>query len=160
MPAVQTTYAYTMRPGVEGQIATEWGSAVVSETRICETAAGIGFGRIVGVGAGVMGGVLGGTAPGLVGVSIRDITLIAGLGQVVDKYQLRDNMGVLNTGDIWVIALGAPVVAGSVATYLAADGTFAPAATPVNLPGSRWMTTTTAPGQLAIVRLTRAYHTV
>jgi hypothetical protein len=41
-----------------------------------------------------------------------------------------------------------------------ADGTFTPAATPINIPGSRWMTTTTAPGQLAILRLTRAYHTV
>ena len=158
MPAVQTVYTPYMRPGVEGQIATEWGSALVSETRICETAAGIGFGKVVTVGAGVNGAVLGGAVVGMLGVTIRDITLIAKLGQTVDKYQLLDNMAVLNEGDIWVIAAGAAVVAGTVGTYLAADGTFAPAATPVNIPGSRWMTSA-AQGALAVLRLTRGYHT-
>jgi hypothetical protein len=160
MPAVQTVYSATLRPGLEGQIATEWGSAAVTEGRLCEVVGGLAFGRIVAVGAGVNGCVLGGALATILGVTIRDVTLIAKAGQTVDRYQQYDQVGILNTGDIWVVALGAAVVAGTVASYLPADGTFAPAATPTTIPGSRWLTTTSAPGQLAAVRLTRAYHTV
>ena len=157
MPVVQNTYASYMRAGVEGQLASEWGSGLVSDTRIVETAAGIGFGRMVSKGTGVKGAVLGGALVDMLGVSIKDITLVAQAGQTVDKYQQKDNMAVLQEGDIWVTANSA-VTAGLVGTYLAADGTFAPAASGVAIPGSRWMTSA-ASGGVAILRLTRSYHT-
>ena len=157
MPAVQTTYSTGIRPGVEGGFATEWGSAVVTETRMVEGTAGIGFGRIVSKGTGVKGAVLGGALADILGATVRDITLIAQAGQTVDKYQNGDNMAVMNEGDMWVVVNSA-VTAGATVTYLAADGTFAPAATAVAIPGSRWITSA-ASGGLAIARLTRAYHT-
>ena len=159
MPVVQhaTAYTETQRPGLEGQIATEWGMAGNKrETRLVEGTAGIGFGRVVSLGTGVKGAALGGAIANMLGVSIRDITLVAMEGQGVDKYQNGDNMGVLNEGDIWVRNTAA-VVAGTTVTYLAADGTFAPA-TGVAIPGSRWLTTAATNG-IACARITRTYHT-
>jgi hypothetical protein len=156
MPAVQTSYATGIRAGIEGQIATMWGSALVSETRVAEAA--IGFGKVVSTGTGVKGAVAGGAIGAILGVTIKDITLVAAAGQTVDVYQSGNNMAVLNEGDIWVKCT-TPVTAGAVASYLASDGTFAPAASGVNIPGSRWMTSAASSGDLAILRLTRAYHT-
>jgi hypothetical protein len=157
MPAVQSTYTATIRAGLEGMVATEWGNSGTRESRIVEGTAGIGFGRVVSKGTGTKGAVLGGALVDMVGVSIRDVTLIAQIGQTVDLYQNRDNMGVLNEGDIWVVTKGAAVTAGNVVTYDSTDGRFAPA-TGTAIPGSRWLTSA-ASGALACARLTRPYHT-
>jgi len=156
MPAVQTTYSTGIRAGLEGMIATEWGVDRKVESRIVEGTAGIGFGRVVSKGTGHKGAVLGGAIADVLGVSVRDVTLVAQAGQTVDKYQNKDNMGVLNEGDMWV-QVNSAVTEGAVVTYLAADGTFAPA-TGVNIPGSRWLTSA-ASGALAVARFTRSYHT-
>ena len=157
MPAVQTTYPATMRPGTEGQYASEWGGAFRAETRIVETAAGFNFGRVVSKGTGVKGAVLGGAIADILGVTLKDITLVKLEAQTLDKYPQNYNAGIMNEGDIWVIAVNG-CTAGLPVTYLAADGTFAPAATPVTIPGSRWLTTASAAG-LAVARIPRMYHT-
>jgi hypothetical protein len=156
MPVVQTAYTATMRPGLEGQVATEWGGANKTETRLVEGTAGIGFGRAVGIGTGVKGAVLSAAAiANFIGVSVRDVTLVIKEGETVDKYQNGSNMSVLNEGDIWLRNTAA-VVAGTTVTYLAADGTFAPA-TGIAIPGSRWLTSAATNG-IAAARFTRAYH--
>lgn len=57
------------------------------------------------------------------GISIRDITLVAKVGQTVDLYQQGDSMGVLTKGVIWVTA-GATVAAGQQAYWNPANGRF------------------------------------
>jgi hypothetical protein len=150
MPAVQTAYTATMQPGIEGMVATQL-SDRNSETRICETAAGIGFGRAVSEGVNARGAILGG-ATKFCGITIRDITLIVFEGQTVDYFKRYQNMGVLLEGDIWVRPVAA-VTHGAPGTYDAATGQLNPVAAGVAIPGSRYITSATA-GNLAILRLT------
>ena len=156
MVAVQTTFSNYMRGGVEGQVVSSWTPGGGRETRTVEGTAGIPFGRMVSKGTSHHGAVLGGALVDTLGASIKDITLIASLGQTGDVYQNGNNVGVLNEGNMWV-KISANVTEGATATYLPADGTFAPSASGVAIPGSRWMTAGSS-GGFAIVRLSRAYH--
>jgi hypothetical protein len=150
MPAVQTTYSATLQPGLEGQVATMLDDDDV-ETRLCETAAGIAFGRAVSEGTNARGAVLGG-ATKFIGISCIDTTLIIKSGQTVDLYQQRDSMAVLNEGDIWVRPVAA-VTHGLAATYDSTTGQLNPATAGVAIPASRYITSASA-GQLALLRLT------
>lgn len=154
MPAVQTSYAATIKVGLEGDIATGWGGVVESESRLVETAAGIGFGRAVSAGAAEKGAIIGGTAAGFLGCSIRDMTLVTKAGQTADIYQRYDNMGVLNKGDIWVVSVNGNAL-NAVALIDGTTGQWNPAAAGITIPGSRFLTAATA-GNLACLRLTRA----
>lgn len=152
MVAVQTTYPTTLAPGAEGMIASEWPSKC--DTKVCDNDAGIPFGRAVcdsplldrGV---VVGHLSGSGAAAFVGISVRDVTLIAG---ATDAYQLGDNMSVMTEGDIWVKAIQA-VTRGHKASFNVTDGTLGTSGTAIA--NSRWMTSAGA-GQLAILRLTKA----
>lgn len=151
MPAVQTTYAAVMQPGLEGQVATMLNDDT-AETRICETVAGIAFGRAVSEGANARGAILGG-ATKFIGISIRSITEVPiAPFTTTDMYQSKFNMGVLLAGDIWVRAVAA-VSHGSPATYSATTGQLNPASAGVAIPGSRYITSAGA-GELALLRLT------
>jgi hypothetical protein len=150
MPAVQTSYAINIQPGLEGEIATMLDDDDVV-TCICETAAGIGFGRAVSEGANARGAVLGG-ATKFIGLTARDITLVPQFGQTVDLYQQRSNMGVMIEGDMWVRPVAA-VTHGSPATYDSTTGQLNPASAGVAIPNSRYITSAGA-GVLAILRLT------
>lgn len=150
MPAVQTTYSATMQPFVEGQIVTMLDDDDV-ETRICETAAGIAFGRAVSEGANARGAVLGG-ATKFVGITVIDTTLIPAAGQTVDLYQRYSNMAVMNEGDVCVRVVAA-VTHGAPATYDSTTGQLNPASAGVAIPNSRYITSAGA-GQLAQLRLT------
>ena len=150
MPAVQTTYAATMQPALEGMVATMV-SDRNSSTWTCETAAGIGFGRVVSEGSNARGAVLGG-ATKAIGITIRDITLIVFEGQTVDLFKRYQSMGVLHEGDIWVRPVAA-VTHGAPATYDGTTGQLNPAAAGIAIPGSRYITSATA-GNLALLRLT------
>jgi hypothetical protein len=152
MPVVQSTYNATMAPGKEGMVATQWGGALHAETRICETVAGIAFGRAVSQGAGSKGAVLGGTAANFLGITMADITLVTQTGQTVDLYQRYQNMGVLNSGDIWVVAVNG-ATAGAAATFDGTTGQINPAAGGQAIAHSRFLTTASA-GGLALLRLT------
>lgn len=152
MPAVQTTYATQMQPGVEGQIATMLDDDDV-ETRICEDAAGIPFGRAVSEGANARGGTIGG-ATKFIGLTVRSVTEIPMEGQTSDQYQQNTNMSVMIEGDMWVRVVAA-VDHGSPATYSSTTGQLNPAAAGVAIVGSRYLTTAGA-GELALLRLTSA----
>jgi hypothetical protein len=151
MVAVQTTYSATIAPGTPGMVASEWPSQV--DTKICDNDLGISYGVAVcdsplldrGV---VVGHLSGSAAAAFVGISVRDITLAPSTSG--DGYQLGDNMGVLVTGDIWVIAKQA-VTRGHKASFNTTDGSLGTAGTAIV--NSRWMTSAGA-GQLAILRLT------
>lgn len=148
--ALQTTYGDTMKPGKAGMVAnmTNWDG----DTLICETEAGIPFGRVVGQGVDPKGGVIGAAAAtGFRGISIRDVTLESTDG---DKYVEGQNMGVLNEGDIWVVT-GGQVTAGQDVTFAAATGILSSAGASGSqfaIAGARWMTSAGS-GELAIVRL-------
>ena len=123
---VQTRYRGTLVPGFAGMIADMASSEV--GTRLCETAAGIGFGLAVSQGVGDKGVVIGGAA--FLGISVRDVTLdgapIDPLGDVratVDTYPQNSNMGVLTRGHIWVEAQG-NVVAGNALSFDGTTGKF------------------------------------
>jgi len=150
MPAVQTTYATAMQPGLEGQVATQLNDDN-SETRICETAAGIGFGRAVSEGANARGAVLGG-ATKFLGITVRDVSLVPAAGVTADLYPQRINMGVMLAGDMWVRVVAA-VTHGAPATYNSTTGQLNPASAGVAIVGSRYLTSAGA-GELALLRLT------
>jgi hypothetical protein len=151
MPAVQTTYATTIQPGVEGQVATMLNDDN-SETRNCETAAGIGFGRAVSEGANARGAVLGG-ATKFIGLSVRSITEIPiAPNTTYDSYAQYTNMSVMLAGDMWVRPVAA-VTHGAPATYNSTTGQLNPAAAGVAIAGSRYLTSAGA-GELALLRLT------
>jgi hypothetical protein len=140
-----------MQPGLEGQIATQMDDDGV-ETRICETAAGIAFGRAVSEGANARGAVLGG-ATKFLGISVRSVTAYPIYpATVVDTYVQNSNMGVMLEGDIWVVAVAA-VTHGSPATYSSSTGQLNPASAGVAIPNSRYLTSAGA-GALALLRLT------
>jgi hypothetical protein len=150
MPAVQTTYAATMQPGLEGQIATMLDDDDV-ETRIVETAAGIAFGRAVSEGANARGAILGG-ATKFIGLSARSVTEVITAVQTVDMYQRYQNMGVMLEGDMWVRPVAA-VTHGAPATYDSTTGQLNPASAGVAIANSRYLTSAGA-GALALLRLT------
>lgn len=150
MAVVQSTYTENIRPAVAGMVAnmTDWDA----DTRIVETAAGIGFGLAVGQGAAAKGAVLSAAAAtGFVGISIRDVTNDS---NPADKYQQYDNIAVLTEGDIWVLTGGA-VTVGADVTFDATTGVLSSAAVGASqfaITGARWMTATTG-AALAVVRL-------
>jgi hypothetical protein len=152
MVAVQTTYTATIQPGAEGMLGTMYEDSSV-DSRNCETAAGIAFGRAVSEGANSGGAVLGG-ATRFIGLTVRDITLVAKQGQTVDLYQQYQEMGVLLKGEMWVRPVAA-VTHGAPATYDSTTGQLNPATAGVAIPASRYITSAGA-GQLALLQLTAA----
>ncbi|MGL4968468.1 MAG: structural cement protein Gp24 [Inquilinus sp.] len=157
MAVVQNSYSETMRPAVAGMVANLTNAD--ADTRIVETAAGIGFGLAVGQGAAAKGAVLGAAvAAGFVGISIRDVVLDPRDG---DIYRQGASSAVLTEGDIWAVTGGA-VAAGDNVVFEAATGILSslPAdATHFAIAGARWMTGA-ANGGLAVVRLGGALPSV
>jgi hypothetical protein len=156
MPAVQSTYATTMRvafAGLKGDTAPE-----VILTRQVETAAGIGFGLAVAQGTGDRQVRLGaGTVSTFVGVTLVDQT--AGSTAItpptnVDQYQAGDLAAVMQAGSVWVLADGA-VTAGTAATYTQATGRIGQKTVTtgiVALPNG-YFETSAADGALALLRI-------
>lgn len=149
MPTVQSTYSETLTKAVAGLPADADFSA---DTRICETAAGIGFGLAVGQGTSDKEAKLNPTAGNeFVGVTIRDKTLV---NDSDDLYEQYENMAVMTRGDVWV-TVGGDVSAGDDVTFAQATGVLSSAATggtQFAITGARWMTSASN-GGLAILRL-------
>lgn len=104
MVVLQTRYAPSIAPAVEGMIADTMPSAVA--TRLCETAAGIPFGKAVSWGANAKGCALGGSS--FLGLSVRDITLIgvpvdplSTVYNTLDTYGRYTNVAVMTRGHMW-----------------------------------------------------------
>ena len=128
---IQTTYSERIDKARAGLVS---GSKSVKQTGLCETAAGIGFGLAVSQGAGDQGVILGGTLAGFRGISVRDVTLGAG----VDVYPQTSNVGVLTDGQIWVVPAAA-VAAGDPVHFDAATGALSNAGGQGPIKGARWV---------------------
>lgn len=137
---VQTSYRPQIAYGLEGMISEETGWEV--GTRICETVAGIGFGRAVSQGSRAKGCVIGGAA--FLGISVRDITLslvspdpLSTVDNALDTYGLWTNVAVCSRGHIWVKPQGL-VAANDPVYYETTNGRFGNSAT--GLAASGWIT--------------------
>ena len=104
MVVLQTRYAPGIAYGVEGMISDMTPSTV--GTRICETAAGIPFGKAVSWGTGPKGCVIGGAS--FLGLSVRDITLsltpvdpLSTIPNPLDVYGRYTNVAVMSRGHMW-----------------------------------------------------------
>jgi len=148
--AVQSAYSANQPRGLAGQIASM--HSYDADSRICETAAGIGFGLAVGRGSADNGAVLGAAAAAdFLGISIRDVTLMNDDG---DEYAQNSVMGVLVRGDIWVTA-GGDVADGADVTFASTTGVLSSAGTSGTqfaISGARWLDTVSS-GAVARVRL-------
>lgn len=142
---VQPTYGATMPVGTPGMPATMTGWD--ADTRIVETAAGIGFGLAVSQGTSEQGIVIGGAK--FRGITYRDVTLLAACN-AVDIYPRYMNAGVMVRGDLWVTVVDAITVNDAV-NYNPATGQLLKG-TGTAIPGARIMRGAGA-GGLAIVRL-------
>jgi len=149
MATVQSTYSENIDAALPGMAADADFSA---DTRICETAAGIGFGLAVGQGTSDNEAKLApAAAADFVGITMRDRTLV---NDSDDLYAQYENMAVMTEGDIWVTT-GGVVSAGDNVTFVKSTGVLSSAATSgtqFEITGARWMTSA-ANGGLAKVRL-------
>lgn len=153
MPAVQTTYTENQPIALPGMPADADYSA---DTRICETAAGIGFGVAVSQGSADKGALIGGASAAVfVGVTIADKTINNDGG--ADGYNQYDNMGVMYRGTIWV-QVPTAVNDGDDVTFNGTTGVLSSAAAGAGqfaIAGARWMTTASN-GGFAKLRLSGA----
>jgi hypothetical protein len=116
-PAVQTTYGENIAEAYAGMVAEPDYQA---DTRIVETAAGIGYGLAVGRGTGDRGVVLGGALSIFLGITLRDVTQPDAAD---DLYREAENAGVAYDGVFWAkVATGVTIVPGQVAHYSATTG--------------------------------------
>lgn len=153
--ALQINYPDTQPAAIAGAPATMLPATEVSRT--VESAA-IAFGKAVEQGAtdksvkAFVGGKYVGIA--MLDRSASGLTVTAGqvTGRATDAFGVGESARVRTKGDLWVTA--AVAVAAADAVYLTAAGAFTNVATDnTAIPGARWDTSTTAAGQLAVVRL-------
>lgn len=140
--AVQTEYNATQAVSAAGAQATMIPATIISRN---VEGAPIGFGVAVSQGAADKGIVAGGAE--FVGITLLDRSA-AGAN---DTFRVGDSARVMTKGDVWVTAAGAVSAGDGVAVNGA--GGFIAAGADDAIPNARWDTSTTAAGQLAVVRL-------
>ncbi|KWV17142.1 structural cement protein Gp24 [Xanthomonas translucens] len=146
--ALQTTYPDTQAPAVVGMQATMIPATIIS--RNVEDAAGITFGKAVYQGA-TDKGITATSNAKFVGITLLDRSATGVTGNA-DAFPQRASARVITDGDVWVTASVA-VAAGDL-VYLTSAGVFTNVATNnTAITGARWDTSTSAAGQLAVVRL-------
>ena len=121
MPELQTAYADRQPVGFAGQKVD--GEEYNAITRVCETPAGINFGRAVQRGAADQGCIAADATQSdanFLGISVRDVSVRPSAG---DKYPDGGNVTILTQGSIWV-RVGEAVAQGQAALYEAASGNF------------------------------------
>jgi hypothetical protein len=147
MAIVQSSYIENMAIALPGMPAD---ADYTAASKICETAAGIGFGVAVQRGTSDNEALIGAVAAtDFVGVTIRDVN------RAEDEYAQYDNMGVMQRGRIWV-TVGGDVVAGDNVTFSATTGVLSSAAASGSqfaITGAVWETTASN-GGLAKLNLT------
>lgn len=150
---IQSTYIRYILPAQNGMLASEinWSA----DTRIVETAAGIGFGLAVSQGTNPDGIVIGGA--NFVGVTRADPTiaradLYPATAMGIDIYPQYDNAGVLVMGDIWVNCY-ANVAADAAVTFEAATGKFGIAGTSIST--AKWMTAAAGSATVPVLAVLR-----
>lgn len=157
----QTSFASSYTAAHEGALADSSASDIVSKCNL-EASANLAFGEAVRDGAGAAGAVkFSGASQVLLGVVVfeqKQTAQLAGTGAVAPT----ETANVLRAGRIWVkaeqaVALNSPVFV----RHTANGGTTAPGrfrididtANATAVPGARWVTTTSAADQLAILEL-------
>lgn len=134
--SIQTSYSERISPPSPGTIA---GADYNTHTGNCETSAGIGFGLPVSQGTGDKGVVLGGALADFLGITVKDITLVASASEFVDKYEQYKNVGYIGRGQIWVLASVA-VSAGDPVHYVSATGAWKMSGDIGPIVGARYVT--------------------
>lgn len=146
--ALQTNYGDTQPAAVAGAPATM--IAAIDLSRNVEDAAGIAFGKPVQQGV-TDKGIAAFAGGKFVGITMLDRSA-TGTPTSPDGFPQRASAKVRVSGDVWVTA--AAVVAAGDSVYLTEDGALTNAEDENTLlSGARWDTSTTAPGQLAVLRL-------
>ncbi|KRG47351.1 hypothetical protein ARC20_03200 [Stenotrophomonas panacihumi] len=153
--ALQTNYPDNQPAAVAGAQATMVPATIISRT---VEGAAIAFGKPVQQGA-TDKSVAAFTTGKFVGITLLDrsasgLSVSGGqvTGRAVDSFGVGESARVSTKGDIWVVA--AVAVAAGDAVYVTPTGTFTNVATSnTAIAGARWDTSTTAAGQLAVVRL-------
>jgi len=146
---VQSTYTRYQPVGQPGMLADE--TNFVADTKVVETAAGVGFGLAVSQGTGDRGCIIGGS--NFVGVTRADQTLAqAGGITSVDVYLQYDNAAVVSMGDIWVNCY-ASVTPATTVTFSASTGQLGLAGTTIT--HARWMTSAAGSAGTPVVAVLR-----
>lgn len=150
MAFAQTSYPETAPKALPGMVAH---GEYLADTRVVETAAGIGPGLAVSQGTADKQALLGAAAAtDFAGISIRNVgNLNATSPDVIPQY---DNIAVLFQGDIWV-TVGGDVNAGDNVTFNSTTGVLsseATSGTQFEIARARWMTSASN-GGLAMVRI-------
>lgn len=143
--AIENPYGATLAPAVAGAQATMIPATIIS--RNVQAAGGIPFGVAVSQGATDKAVVAGGTA--YVGITLLDRSA-EGTTTTPDGFGQYDSARIITKGDVWVVATVA-VTAGQPVTFSGAGAFSNTGGT--TIPNARWDTSTTAAGQLAVVRL-------
>lgn len=121
-PAVQNAYTDTYRKGFPGMIANSELANKIS--RVLQTAT-LAFGQPVARGTLDDTCILMATTKVLLGISVRDETL---LHATPDQYIVGDNVAIMTQGSIWVTA-GAALTPASLVAWDPATGKWKPAGT-------------------------------
>lgn len=132
MPALQTTYAATMRPAIAGMKGDMRPEDIV--TRIAETTLGFGVAAFQGTGDRQVRAA-NGTAP-FVGITLQDQGVVHLTPPVnPDQFTVTDDVPVMKKGSVWVLA-SATVTAHAPAYVIPASGLFTGVATANTLVGT------------------------
>lgn len=145
MPTVQNTYSETFRKGFPGMIANSELANKIS--RVLESAT-LAFGVPVARGVADEGCILMATTKILLGISVRDVTL---LHATPDRYELGDNVAIMTQGSMWVVA-GAALTPASLVAWDPATGKYRAAGTGfIPIVNARYDTTAAADGDLILL---------
>lgn len=152
--ATQTTYSENIPVAKAGMIANEEPNVLISRT--VETAAGIGFGKVVQQGDNDNGCIsdlntAAMTADSYLGVTVRERSVRP---ETPDLFAQYESARIMRKGVIWVMTDGAVNAGDDVTVTLATGGlgTAAVAAGIVAIPGARWDSSTSG-AALAKLRL-------
>ena len=144
MDALQTSYSETHAPYVEGMIANSEKSNIVS--RVVETAAGIGFGKVAVRGTADNQIKVAEADAAYLGITVRDTT------QLQDSYLQYGTAAVMTKGVI-VVQASVAVAQGDAVHFVPATGVLTNVATGnTAIPGATWDSSTSGAG-LAKLRL-------
>lgn len=145
--AVQTTYTETLRPGIAGQIADMTDKTLIS--RSVADAAGIGFGKVVQVGAADNDctadlDTTDLTAQRFLGITVRDRSVADG----ANKYAQYESARIMQKGAVWVDVAVAVAPTDIVTVTLATGviGKTAVGAGVVAVPNAQWESSTGGAG--------------
>ncbi|WP_406858501.1 DUF2190 domain-containing protein [Alsobacter sp. KACC 23698] len=142
--AIQTSYAATHAAALEGMVANSEPAVIVS--RVVETGAGIGFGKIAQRGTADNQIKVSSASPKYLGITVLDP------GQPADLYAQYATAAVMTKGVIWVQASVA-VAAGDPVYFVPATGVITNVSTSnVQIPNATFDSSTSGAG-LAKVRL-------